>query len=91
MLEIVRSSKFKKDLKKFLNQKKSITFLEKVVNTLQANKPLAKKLCDHKLTGEWYGYRECHINPDWLLIYKIDETHAALRLARIGSHSDLFK
>ena len=91
MLEIVRSSQFKKDLKKIIKRGKNLTMLERTIKTLQSNKPLSKKNCDHSLVGEWQGYRECHINPDWLLIYKIDSTLKLLRLARTGSHSDLFR
>ena len=53
---------------------------------------LPRKYCDHQLTGNWHGYRECHIAPDWLLIYKITHGHVGLlRLARTGSHAELFK
>jgi len=91
MLDIVRASKFKKDLKKLIKQRKDLDMLEKIIKTLRSKKPLPKKHCDHNLIGEWHGYRECHINPDWLLIYKIDDELKLLRLARTGSHSDLFK
>jgi len=64
MLEIVRATKFKKDLKKIIKQKKSLDMLEKVIQLLQSKKIVPKKHCDHNLTGEWKGYRECHINPD---------------------------
>jgi len=91
MLEIIRSSQFKKDLKKIIKQRKNLNILERVIKDLQSKKTLPKKYCDHNLVGEWQGYRECHINPDWLLIYKIDGSLKLLRLARTGSHSDLFK
>lgn len=91
MLEIVRSSQFKKDLKKIIKQGKNLNELEKVINILQNKKSLPKKYFDHNLAGAWNGYRECHIHSDWLLIYKTDGVLKLLRLARTGSHSDLFK
>ena len=91
MLEIIRSSQFKKDLKKITKQRKNLSLLDQVVNDLQSKKALHEKHNDHNLVGEWRGYKECHINPDWLLIYKIDGSLKLLRLARTGSHSDLFK
>lgn len=59
-----------------------------VIDKLLENKELEPKYKDHALTGNWNGYRDCHIEPDWLLIYKTSETH--LFLVRSGSHSDLF-
>lgn len=91
MLEICRSSQFKKDLKKIIKQSKELKKLENVINTLQQSKPLPKKNYDHFLSGIWQDYRECHISADWLLIYKIEQTLKLLRLARTGSHSELFK
>jgi len=91
MLEICRSSQFKKDLKKIIRQGKELKKLEKVVNSLQHLQPLPDKNHDHFLSGIWQGYKECHISPDWLLIYKAEQTLKLLRLARTGSHSDLFK
>jgi mRNA interferase YafQ len=79
------------DLKKVINQGKDLQILEQTIDILQSKKSLPKKCCDHGLVGEWHGYRECHIYPDWLLIYKIDASLKLLRLARTGSHSDLFK
>lgn len=60
-----------------------------VVNTLSNGKKLPDKYRDHKLSGEWNGYRDCHITPDWVLIYKIDHNELILVLSRTGSHSDL--
>ena len=91
MLEICRSSQFKKDLKKIIKQGKELKKLEKITTSLQHLQPLPDKNHDHLLSGIWQGYRECHISPDWLLIYKIEQTLKLLRLARTGSHSDLFK
>ncbi|OPX87292.1 MAG: mRNA interferase YafQ [Pelotomaculum sp. PtaB.Bin117] len=65
--------------------------LEEVLQTLLEEKPLDKKHLDHALTGNYIGFRECHIGPDWLLIYKINGNLVILTATRTGSHSDLFK
>lgn len=88
MLDPVRSSQFKKDLKKAKRQGKDLNLLQTVVITLANQEPLEERFRDHELTGNWRGYRECHVNPDWLLIYKVDGPE--LKLARVGSHSELF-
>ena len=67
-----------------------IDLLEIVIATLALGEPLPDKNKDHALTGNWIGHRECHILPDWLLIYRIEEEVLILTLARSGTHSDLF-
>ena len=62
---------------------------ERVVTLLAQDKPLPNNLRDHALVGDWHGYRECHLKPDLLLIYRIEGTDI-LRLARLGSHAELF-
>lgn len=91
MLEIWRSTQFKKDLKKIIKQRKKLSLLAEIVNKLQHLQSLLPKQRDHELTGDWKGYRECHITPDWLLIYKVDKQVELLQLMRTGSHSDLFQ
>lgn len=92
MLKLDISSQFKKDLKKISKQSKQRDKIDTVIETLIHEKPLAKKYRDHELIGNWKGYRECHIESDWLLIYKIIHGKVKLlRLARTGSHSELFK
>lgn len=91
MLEIRRTTQFKKDLKKIIKQRKNLALLEEIVQQLQKSLPLKPKNRDHVLVGDWSGFRECHITPDWLLIYKIEDELQLLRLARTGSHSDLFE
>lgn len=91
MLEIVRSTHFKIDLKKIIKQGKDLDLLQEIVEALQQQEPLLPKNCDHSLSGNWKGYRECHISPDWLLIYKSEDQLKLLRLARTGSHSELFQ
>ena len=63
---------------------------EDVVCLLREEKPLPEKYCDHSLKGEYMGQRECHISPDWLLIYKVENDMITLSLTRTGTHSDLF-
>lgn len=65
-----------------------MTLLQQVIDTLRIPDALPVKNRDHNLSGNYYGYRECHIEPDWLLIYK--QTDTELRLDRTGTHADLF-
>ena len=88
---IQRTSQFKKDFKLAEKQGLDITELEKVVNILAGGATLPLEYRDHELKGDYSGYRECHIEPDWLLIYKIYEDVLVLSLVRTGSHSRLFK
>lgn len=90
MLNIYRSTQFKKDLKKIRKQDKDLRLLQEIIELLCQEKLLPEKNKDHLLVGNWKGYRECHINPDWLLIYKIDGEVNLLKLIRTGSHSELF-
>ena len=86
--EIVPSNQFKKDLK--LAQKRGYDLDKKVLTALANGETLEAKYRDHLLTGDYGGYRECHIQPDWLLVYQIDGDQLILLLARTGTHSDLF-
>ncbi len=90
MLEIVLSSRFKKDLKTASKRGYNLNLLNEVVNTLASNQALPMKNRDHELSGDYSGFRECHIAPDWLLIYRIVEDDLVLYLMRTGTHSDLF-
>ena len=88
--EVRLTSGFKRDYKKAKSQGKDIDLLLKIVEMLANDKPLPEKHRDHALGGNWKGYRECHITPDWLLVYrKTDANHLVLLLARVASHSDL--
>jgi mRNA interferase YafQ len=80
---------FSRDLKKIKKRGYNIELLSAVVDQLQSGEPLAAKYKDHNLTGNWSGYRECHISPDWLLVYKVYEEQLLLVLSRTGTHSDL--
>lgn len=90
MLEIVLSNQFKKDLKLAQKRGCDLELLNSVVETLASGKPLAEKFRDHSLVGEYSGFRECHIQPNWLLVYRADENELILFLFRTGTHSDLF-
>lgn len=90
MYEVKFTTKFKKDYKKIIKQGYDITLLKSVVSLLAENKQLPQKYKDHALNGNWIGHRECHVLPDWLLIYKVDNDILVLTLTRTGSHSELF-
>ena len=84
------TTQFKKDYKLAVKRGLKIELLEAVVAALALGEPLPEKHRDHALTGNWIGHRECHILPDWLLIYRIEGDVLVLTLSRTGSHSDLF-
>ncbi len=90
MLKVRYSSRFKKDFKVIVKRGYDISLFEKVVMLLREDKPLPEKYNDHALKGDYTGHRECHITPDWLLIYKKENDMITLSLTRTGSHSDLF-
>ncbi len=85
------TSHFKRDLKSAKKQGKDLNKLFDVVNTLAEGNKLSPSFRDHDLSGNYKGTRECHIEPDWILIYEIRENILVLMLYRTGSHSDLFK
>lgn len=87
---IKRTSKFLKDLKSAKRRGKDLSKLDRLVSLLANGEPLDSSYRDHALIGNFIGYRECHIEPDWLLIYKISNKELILVLSRTGSHSDLF-
>lgn len=87
-LLIRQSAKFRRDVKRLLRQGADLSRLKLVVEILVAEQPLEARFRDHALVGNWKGYRECHIQPDWLLIYRV--TNDELQLVRSGSHADLF-
>jgi mRNA interferase YafQ len=87
-MRIVQPSSFRKDIKKQKKRGKDLGKLKIVVDLLIAREDLPTRFVDHALTGKWSGWRDCHIEPDWILIYKL--TPDTLTLGRTGSHSDLF-
>lgn len=89
-LDIIASNRFRKDLKLAKKRGLSLAKLEAVVEMLANQVPLDAKCRDHALTGNYSEFRECHIEPDWLLIYRQEIDALELFLFRTGSHSDLF-
>lgn len=81
---------FKKDFKLAMKRGLNVELLENVIALLAMGEPLPARNKDHALTGNWVGHRECHVLPDWLLVYRIEDDVLVLTLARTGSHSDLF-
>ena len=88
--DVTFSNQFKRDLKLVRKQGKDESKLREVVAMLANGEPLPPKYKDHQLTGNYGACRECHIQPDWLLIYQIIEDDLILFLTRTGSHSELF-
>lgn len=88
--KIVQSGAFRKDLRTAIKRGYNMSLLETVVNTLAAGKSLPVRYKDHPLSGKLGGCRECHITPDWLLIYEVSGGELILYLTRTGTHSDLF-
>lgn len=88
--QIKRTGKFKKDLKLAISRGYNMDLMDVVVTALSNGEKLDEKYRDHSLTGDWIGYRECHVLPDWLLVYKYDNEDLILYLTRTGSHSDIF-
>jgi mRNA interferase YafQ len=85
---IVQSTRFKRDIKRLQKQDKDLAGLQAIIKILVKKKPLDLKFKDHKLVGNWKGHRDCHIDPDWVLIYKVEGNE--LHLVRTGSHAELF-
>lgn len=88
---VILTNAFRKDYKLILRRGYNTALLEEVVEILASGEPLPDKYRDHELTGNFAGCRECHIKPDWLLVYQIREEELILYLTRTGTHSDLFR
>lgn len=88
MLDVRYSSRFKKDFKTCVKRRYNMALLQQVIDTLRIPASLPQKNADHNLSGNYAGCRECHISPDWLLIYRQEGNE--LLLYRTGTHSDLF-
>lgn len=89
-LELKQTSNFKKDLRRMIKRGANLEALNNVINMLIKQESLPEKYRDHPLTGNWVGYRDCHIEPDWILIYRIDDEALVLLATRTGTHSDIF-
>ena len=88
--EIVPTNKFKKDIKIAIKRGYNISLIKEVIDILSKGEQLPEKYKDHNLVGNYKECRECHITPDWILIYEVDDKHLFLYLTRTGTHSDLF-
>jgi len=89
LLTIYYTTQFKKDYKRIKKQHKDLAKLQSVIESLVNEELLDNRHKDHQLIGDWKKHRECHIESDWLLIYRISQSN--LYLERTGSHSELFK
>lgn len=89
MLIPAYKNEFKRDVKRIIKRRKDKTKLYEVIDNLINQRRLPERFCDHALIGDYKDYRECHIQPDWLLIYRVDGD--VITFARTGSHADLFK
>ena len=90
MLKLKTTTQFRKDYKRMKKQGKDMTLLQHVIDDLLLEKTLDVNFRDHALSGNYVGFRECHISPDWLLIYVVDHGQLILTASRTGTHSDLF-
>jgi mRNA interferase YafQ len=90
MRELLRTNRFKRDWKRVKKRGAQACKLSEVLGLLAADQPLPERCRPHKLVGEWPGFWECHIEPDWLLVYDLDDLEV-LTLVATGSHADLFR
>lgn len=88
--EIKNTTQFKKDYKLAKRRGLDINLLKGIITKLANGEVLAPKHKDYPLSGDWVGHRECHIQPDWFLVYRYDNDVLVLTLSRTGTHSDLF-
>lgn len=88
--EVKFTNQFKRDLKLAKKQGKDINRLFDVISTLAEGKKLDSKYRDHNLSGDYTGCRECHVEPDWLLVYEVMDHVLVLMIYRVGTHSELF-
>lgn len=89
-LDIVLTSRIKKDIKRLKKRGKDMAKLTEMIEMLASRATLPARAFDHALSGDWRGHRECHIEPDWLLIYQIFEDHLILSASASGTHADLY-
>jgi mRNA interferase YafQ len=89
MLQVRTTTRFRRDVKRVRKQGRDLQILQTVMNEIASGNPLAPRFRDHVLRGNYKGRRECHLAPDWLLIYRTTQTEAVFE--RTGSHAELFK
>lgn len=90
MLILETTVQFRRDYKRMMKRGYKRELIEKTIDTLIEGKLLEGKYRDHELKGDYVGFRECHIQPDWLLVYKVDKRSLILTASRTGTHTDLF-
>ena len=90
MMELVTTGAFRKDYKRTKKRGLDMSLLESVINKLLEGVTLEERHRDHALSGNYIGFRECHIQPDWLLIYAVNKSQLILTASRTGTHGDLF-
>lgn len=90
MRDLLQTNRFKRDWKRMKKRGVASSKLSEVLELLAADQPLPERCRPHKLVGEWTGFWECHIEPDWLLVYDLDDPDA-LTLVATGTHADLFR
>ena len=90
-LQVQWTTQFKKDYKLAIKRGRNIEALDDTIRMIANETPLPQKLCDHALSGNYKGFRECHIEPDWLLVYAVQKKVLTLTLMRTGTHSDIFR
>lgn len=90
MLDVSYTSRFKKDARRMRKQGKDLSKLDELILLLRKGEALPVKVKDRGLSGSYFGHRECHIEPDWLLIYRIEQDVLTLTAVRTASHADLF-
>lgn len=91
MLKLKLTAKYRKDHKRLFKRGYDMAKLKAVIDILLERKPLPRRYKDHALTGDFEGYRECHVLPDWLLIYAVNNDDLVLVAFRTGTHADLFE
>lgn len=89
--DIAWTSQFKKDYRLAEKRRLNIELLNDIIRKLASGEQLPEQHKDHSLTGRWIGHRECHILPDWLLLYRVEDDVLVLTLMRTGTHSDIFE
>ncbi|MCI9431423.1 MAG: type II toxin-antitoxin system YafQ family toxin [Oscillospiraceae bacterium] len=89
MLTLAVTGQFRRDYKRMKKQGRDMSLLETVIDTLLAERPLPPRCRDHGLSGNYAGFRECHVLPDWLLIYAVDRGRLVLTASRTGTHAEL--
>ena len=88
--KLKESGQYRRDIKRAIRRGLNLNLLDEVVELLREDKTLPRKYNDHALKGNWIGFRECHIAPDWLLVYRYEQDVLILVLQRTGTHADLF-